>query len=490
MNSNFLLKKIIKYAKLNGFINQSSEIYGGISGIYDYGHYGILLKNNIKEYWWKSMVQLNKNIIGIDTSIILHPNVWIASGHKHLFYDLFIKDNITKKKYKIDWLIDNFFKLKIKKYIKEKKNIKILINKKNKIKNKIKDLIKKNKINNIKDIIEEYNICNPENGLLNWKEIIKIDLMFPIKLKNEKNFLRPETAQGIFINYFNYLNINKLKIPFGVAQIGKSFRNEIFSKKFIFRMKEFEQMEMQFFINPKEEKKWYEYWKNKRLNWHLSLGFKKKKYRFNNHENLSHYAKRATDIEFNFPYFGFKELEGIHSRSDFDLKNHYKLSKLSKKNFIFFDEKNKEKYFPYIIETSIGLDRLFLSIITSSLKEEIITENKKRTFLKIPEFLSPIKVAIFPLIKKEELIKIGKKIFNKLKFYYNSIYEEKNTIGKRYVKQDLIGTPLCITIDDESITKETVTIRKRDNMKQIRIPIKEIKKYIKKFTIEEALKKL
>ncbi|WOX79368.1 glycine--tRNA ligase [Candidatus Shikimatogenerans bostrichidophilus] len=459
------LKIIINHAKLYGFIFKSSEIYNGIKSIYDYGPQGIEMKNNIKKFWWNYMVKYRDNIVGIESSILMNNKVWKASGHINNFNELFIINYIDNKIYIIDKL---FYKIINKKIIENKKKIKLIFYYylKNKKINKLNLFLKK--------IIKKNNLSKK----FKWKNINNINLMFKTKLNslnNEKfTYLRPETAQGIFVNIKNVKNSNRLKIPFGIAQIGKSFRNEIISKQFIFRTREFEQMEMQFFIYPGQEKKWYKYWLKSRLKWHYYL-INKKKYKLKIHKNLSHYCKFATDIEFKI-FNKFKELEGIHFRKNYDLKNH---NKLSKKNLYFYDNKEKNKYIPYVIETSLGLDRLFYSIFTNSLKIENIN-NKKRIYLKLPKFISPIKIAIFPIIKNTQIINISKNIFNNLKYNFTTIYDENKSIGKRYKIQDSLGTPYCITIDFITLKNNTVTIRFRDTMKQIRCKINKLIKYFKK----------
>ncbi|MGX7592397.1 glycine--tRNA ligase [Candidatus Karelsulcia muelleri] len=471
------LKEIVSHAKQYGFVFPSSEIYDGINAIYDYGQYGIYLKNNIKEYWWKSMIQINKNIIGLETSILMHPKIWKASGHVYKFKEIFLSNEDTKKSYRLDLLIENYFKKN--NYLNKdlKKNIIKYIDKKLKINEKEKIL----------KIINKMKILNPKNKeRTKWTKIYEYNLMFKIPLKehdgNKKFYLRPETAQGIFTNFLNVLNSSKIKIPFGIAQIGKVFRKEIIARQFIFRMREFEQMEMQFFIHPKQEEKWLEYWKKKRLRWHLSLGLGEKKYRVYEHEQLAHYANKAYDIQFKYP-FGFKELEGVHSRTNFDLKNH---EKYSKKKIRVFD--NKKSYMPYIIETSVGLDRIFLAVFSSCLKKETI--KKERIILKIHPALSPIKAAIFPLIRDKRLMAYAKDIYKKLKIYFILTYEDKDSIGKRYRRQDAIGTPICVTIDFKTLKDKCVTMRFRDKMLQKRVLIKDLKREIKKETSMNKLLKL
>ncbi|WP_185877871.1 glycine--tRNA ligase [Blattabacterium cuenoti] len=475
---NNFIKFLVSHSKSYGFIFPSSDIYGGINAIYDYGQYGIELKNNIKEFWWKSMTYLNDNIVGIDSSILTHSDIWKSSGHIDEFKELLIDNKNSKKRYRVNILIENY----INKIFYNNHN------KKNKILIRLNKSLKKKDLSDIIKLINELDIYDPISKNKKdkyWTNMHFFNMMFEIK--NSKNlFLRPETAQGIFCNFINVQKSSRMKIPFGIAQIGKSFRNEIVARQFLFRLREFEQMEMQFFIYPKDEKKWYKYWINKRLKWHLLLNLGKNQYRLINHKNLAHYATLGVDIEFNFP-FGFRELEGIHSRRDFDLKQH-ELS--TNKKFIVNDGK-KNKYIPYVIETSLGLDRLFMAILTSSLKEEKLKNGKKRIVLKIPPYLSPVKAAILPLVKKDGLLEITKKIFNNEKVNHKIIYDCKDSIGKLYRKQDAIGTPLCFTVDYETIENNTVTMRYRDNMLQERIHIKEISQKIESKTgLKNILEKL
>lgn len=485
---------IISHAKLYGFIFPSSEIYDGISAIYDYGPYGTLLKNNIKDYWWKSMVQLHKNIVGIDSSILMNPIIWKASGHIDAFNDPLIDNKDSRRRYRADILVEEFcdkIEYKINKISEKAKNIlgtsfderffldtpqiSDLKIKKENILNRLAIYMKKKNINDIRGLIEELEIKETESGSKRWTNVREFNLMFKTYFGSQTKdslelYLRPETAQGSFVNFSNVNKSTGMKIPFGIAQIGKAFRNEIIARQFIFRMREFEQMEMQFFVSPAFEKEWFEYWKKVRFKWHLSLTTEPNFYRFHDHDKLAHYANSATDIEFLFP-FGFKEIEGIHSRTDFDLKNH---QKFSGKKLQYFDLKCNKHYTPYTIETSIGLDRMFLGLFTSSLKEEEFSKGNFRRVLKLPKILSPIKAAIFPLLKRDGLPELAEKIFNELKCKYMVIYDSNESIGKRYRKQDAIGTPICFTVDYKSLLDYTVTIRHRDNMKQNRLSINKI----------------
>ncbi|MFL2638724.1 MAG: glycine--tRNA ligase [Flavobacteriaceae bacterium] len=503
-------KKVISHAKEYGFIFQSSEIYDGLSAVYDYGQNGTELKNNIKEYWWKSMVQLNENIVGLDSSILMHPKIWKASGHVDAFNDPLIDNKDSNKRYRADVLIEEYIskiEFKIEKEIKKAKKrfgnefnesqflkTSDRVNKYKtqiqSIKNNFTKAMEKDDLPGLKKIIENLEISCPVSGSNNWTDVKQFNLMFGTKLGSSSEnamdlYLRPETAQGIFVNFLNVQKTSRLKIPFGIAQIGKAFRNEIVARQFIFRMREFEQMEMQFFVKPGTQKDWYEKWKDQRMKWHLSLGLSKENYRFHDHEKLAHYADAACDIEFNFP-FGFKELEGIHSRTDFDLSNH---EKFSNKKLKYFDPINNESYIPYVLETSIGLDRMFLAVFSNALCNEELGDGSFRTVLKLPQILSPIKVAVLPLLKKDGLPELAKQILDKIKLDFSTIYDEKDAIGRRYRRQDALGTPFCLTIDHQSLSDNTYTLRERDSMKQERLSLENIIKRIEsKYSFKNWLK--
>ena len=492
-------KKIISHSKEFGFIFPSSEIYDGLSATYDYGQNGVELKNNIKKYWWRSMVQMHENIVGIDAAIFMHPNTWKASGHIDAFNDPLIDNKDSKKRYRADVLIeDHILKIenKINKEIQKAKkrfgeefneqtfietNQNVLRRQKNieSITNKMENAFNSDDLNSIYELIVKLEIICPVSGTKNWTSVKQFNLMFQTELgsvsgESASIFLRPETAQGIFVNYLNVQKTGRKKIPFGIAQIGKAFRNEIIARQFIFRMREFEQMEMQFFISPGTQEKWYNHWKENRMNWHKSLGIAEESLRFHEHIKLAHYADAACDIEFKYP-FGFKELEGIHSRTDFDLKQH---ENLSKKKLRYFDPEKNESYIPYVIETSIGLDRMFLALLSHSLKEEELKDGTFRTVLSLPYSLAPTKAAILPLVKKDGLSEKAKVIFNSLKAIFNCSYDEKDSIGKRYRRNDALGTPFCITVDYETSKNNSVTVRERDSMSQERIKIDELSKFI------------
>ena len=489
-------KKVISHAKEYGFVFPSSEIYDGLSAVYDYAQNGVALKNNIREYWWKSMVQLHENIVGIDAAIFMHPTTWKASGHVDAFNDPLIDNKDSKKRYRADVLVEDYcakIEVKIEKEVKKAAkrfvedfdkpqflatNTRVLAyqGKIDSILKRLGKSLENEDLADVKALIEELEIACQESGSRNWTEVKQFNLMFGTKLGASAEstmdlYLRPETAQGIFVNFFNVQKTSRMKVPFGIAQTGKAFRNEIVALQFIFRMREFEQMEMQFFVRPGTEMEWYEKWKEKRLAWHKSLGFDESNYRFHDHEKLAHYANAAADIEFNFP-FGFKELEGIHSRTDFDLKQH---EEFSGKKLQYFDPELGENYVPYVVETSIGLDRMFLAILSKSLVNETLEDGSQRTVLKLPAFLAPNKVAILPLLKKDGLPEKAREVMDLLKFDHMVLYDEKDAIGKRYRRQDAAGTPLCVTVDHKSLEDNSVTVRFRDTMEQIRIPISELK---------------
>jgi glycyl-tRNA synthetase len=467
-----LFKKVVSHAKEYGFVFPSSEIYDGLGAVYDYGQNGTELKNNLRQYWWKAMVHMHENIVGIDAAIFMHPKTWKASGHIDGFSDPMIDNKDSKKRYRADQLLED----KIARYEKDGKTQKAA-----QLQQELDQALTDNNLLQLKALIEQHEIACPICGTRNWTDVRQFNLMFSTEMGAmaegaDKIYLRPETAQGIFVNFLNVQKTGRMKIPFGIAQTGKAFRNEIIARQFIMRMREFEQMEMQFFIRPGTQKQWYEYWKEARMNWHNKLGLGDAKYRFHDHVKLAHYADAAVDIEFEFP-FGFKELEGIHSRTDFDLRNH---QELSGKKLHYFDAELDEtgkpygNYIPYVIETSVGLDRLFLSVLCATYTEEQVISGEQtdtRVVLRIPPALAPYKVAVFPLTKKDGLPEVARTIIDQLKLDFNCFYEEKDAIGKRYRRQDAIGTPFCITVDHQTLEDQTVTIRHRDSMLQERIAI-------------------
>ncbi|MEI7596020.1 MAG: glycine--tRNA ligase [Bacteroidota bacterium] len=510
-NNEDKFKSIVSHAKEYGFVFPSSEIYDGLSAVYDYGQLGVELKNNIKNYWWKSMVQFHENIVGIDSAIFMHPTIWKASGHVDAFNDPLIDNKDSKKRYRADVLVeDHIAKIegKIEKevekaakrfgetfdkdmYIATNPRVKEYADKIAEIRARFFPALERNDLDEVKKVIEDLEIVCPISGTRNWTEVRQFNLMFSTQMGSLSEgstdlYLRPETAQGIFVNYINVQKTGRMKIPFGIAQIGKAFRNEIVARQFIFRMREFEQMEMQYFVRPGEEMKWYEYWKEHRMKWHLALGISNENYRFHDHDKLAHYANAAADIEFNFP-FGFKELEGIHSRTDFDLTAH---QNFSSKKLQYFDPELNESYVPYVVETSIGVDRMFLAILSNSYVEEKLEDGSERVVLRIPPVLAPIKAAIFPLIKKDGLPEKAREIMDELMFDFMCQYDDKDAIGRRYRRQDAIGTPYCITVDHQTLEDNMVTIRERDSMTQERVLISDLKSIIdKKVSIKNLIRK-
>ena len=501
---NDAFKKLVAHAKEYGFIFPSSEIYDGLGAVYDYGPYGVLLKNNIKEYWWRSMVQMHQNIVGLDAAIFMHPTTWKASGHVDAFNDPLIDNKDSKKRYRADQLVEGYIEkieAKMEKEVaKGRKRFGESFDEKQfrethprvvqyatrirELQERLGQLLSEGDLEGLKNMIEELEIADPETGSRNWTEVRQFNLMFATQLgavagEGGKLYLRPETAQGIFVNFLNVQKTTRQKIPFGIAQIGKAFRNEIVARQFIFRMREFEQMEMQFFVRPGTEMEWYNYWKETRMNWHKKLGTPDSELRFHDHDNLAHYANAAVDIEYRFP-FRFRELEGIHSRTDFDLSSH---EQHSGKKLRYFDPETKETYVPYVVETSIGCDRMFLAVLSGALQEESVrgAEGKEssRDVLKLPPALAPVKCAILPLKRNEErLTKTAREIFDRLKRSFYCQYDDTGSIGKLYRRQDAIGTPYCITVDFETLDDQTVTLRERDSLQQERIPIDQLEKVI------------
>ena len=512
MTQEELFKILVAHCKEYGFIFPSSEIYDGLGAVYDYGQLGAELKSNIKRYWWEAMTKLHENIVGIDSAIFMHPRIWEASGHVGAFNDPLIDNKDSKKRYRADVLIEEYIgKLedKIAKDVEKGKkkfgesfneeqflatNPNVLRSqaKIDEVRKRMADALNANDLTELRQIIVDCEIACPISGTKNWTDVRQFNLMFSTQLgsvSGESNiiYLRPETAQGIFVNYLNVQKTGRMKIPFGIAQIGKAFRNEIVARQFIFRMREFEQMEMQFFIKPGTELDWFAKWKENRMAWHQALGMGAENYRFHDHDKLAHYANAATDIEFRFP-FGFKELEGIHSRTDFDLGNH---QKFSGKKIQYFDPELGENYVPYVVETSIGVDRMVLAVLSHSYKEEQLENGETRVVMSIPAPLAPVKVAVLPLVKKDGLPELAREIMGELIYDFNCQYDEKDSIGKRYRRQDAIGTPFCITVDHESLNDRCVTVRHRDTMEQQRVKIEDLHSIIsKEVNLSNILKKL
>lgn len=511
-----MFKKLIAHCKEYGFIFPSSELYDGLSAVYDYGQLGVELKNNIKKYWWEAMVLLNENIVGLDSAIFMHPEIWKASGHVGSFNDPLIDNKDSKKRYRADTLIEDLIQkleAKIDKEITKARkrfgdsfdekmyretNPRVKNNqaKIDEIRERYVKAMDNNDLKDIKQIIVDNEIADPVSGSKNWTDVRQFNLMFETKLGSVSEdansiYLRPETAQGIFVNFLNVQKTSRQKIPFGIAQIGKAFRNEIVARQFTFRMREFEQMEMQFFVKPGTELEWFEHWKEKRMRWHEALGVDSSKLRYHEHDKLAHYANAAFDIEFEFP-FGFKEVEGIHSRTDFDLSQH---QQFSGRKVQYFDQELNESYVPYVVETSIGLDRTILMILSNAYTEEYVEkENSKgenRVVLKIPPVLAPVKLAVLPLVRKDGLPEIAREIIDELKYEFNCQYDEKDSIGRRYRRQDAIGTPFCITIDHDTLKDKTVTLRYRDSMEQDRVKIPELLDIMReKVSLRKLLEKI
>ncbi len=507
-----VFKKLVSHCKEYGFVFPSSDIYDGLGAVYDYGQNGVELKNNIKQYWWQSMVLLHDNIVGIDSAIFMHPTIWKASGHVDAFNDPLIDNRDSKKRYRADVLIEDQIAKYDEKINKEvakaaKKygeafneeefrstNARVLEHqaKRDALHERYSKAMNANDLAELRQIILDEEIVCPISGTKNWTEVRQFNLMFTTEMGSTadgamKVYLRPETAQGIFVNYLNVQKTGRMKIPFGIAQIGKAFRNEIVARQFIFRMREFEQMEMQFFVKPGTELDWFKKWKEIRLKWHKALGFGDDHYRYHDHEKLAHYANAATDIEFLMP-FGFKEVEGIHSRTNFDLSQH---EKFSGKSIKYFDPEINESYTPYVIETSIGVDRMFLSVMSAAYHEEKLENGETRVVLKLPAALAPVKLAVMPLVKKDGLPEKAREIVNDLKFHFNCQYDEKDSIGKRYRRQDAIGSPYCITIDHQTLEDNCVTLRNRDTMEQERVAIADLNNIIAdKVSITSLLKTL
>lgn len=511
-----VFKKIVSHCKEYGFVFPSSDIYDGLGAVYDYGQNGVELKNNIKQYWWQSMVLLHENIVGIDAAIFMHPTTWKASGHVDAFNDPLIDNRDSKKRYRADVLIEDQiakYEEKINKEIAKaakkfgdsfdeqkfrETNPRVLEHqqKRDALHQRYSDAMNAGDLNELKQIILDEGIVCPISGTHNWTDVRQFNLMFKTEVGSTAEgsstiYLRPETAQGIFVNYLNVQKTGRMKLPFGIAQIGKAFRNEIVARQFIFRMREFEQMEMQFFVRPGSELEWFKKWKETRMSWHQALGFGAENYRFHDHEKLAHYANAATDIEYKFP-FGFKEVEGIHSRTDFDLKRH---QEFSGKKLQYFDPELNESYVPYVVETSIGVDRMFLQILSAAYKEEEIVKEDgskdARVVLKLPPALAPIKLAVMPLVKKDGLPEKAEEIMKLLRLDFRCQYDEKDSIGKRYRRQDAIGTPFCITVDHQTLEDNAVTIRYRDTMEQERVAIDQLYDILKKKTdLREILKEV
>ena len=469
-----VFKKLVSHCKEYGFVFPSSEIYDGLGAVYDYGQYGVELKNNIKKYWWDSMTLLHENVVGIDSAIFMHPTIWKASGHVDAFNDPLIDNKDSKKRYRADVLIEDHLGKIEEKMNKEvakaakkfgdafdeakfrETNPRVLEHqaKWNEIHERYSKAMNESNFEDLRQLILDCEIVCPISGTRNWTEVRQFNLMFSTDMGSTadgatKIYLRPETAQGIFVNFLNVQKTGRMKIPFGIAQIGKAFRNEIVARQFIFRMREFEQMEMQFFVRPGEEIEWFKKWKSTRLKWHQALGLGDEKYRYHDHE------------------------------------------KFSGKKIQYFDPELNQSYTPYVIETSIGVDRVFLSIMAGSYCEETLANGESRVVLKLPAALAPIKLAVLPLVKKDGLPEKAEEIINMLRFDFRCQYDEKDSIGKRYRRQDAIGTPYCITVDHDTLKDNCVTIRFRDTMEQERVSIDKLHDIItEKVSMKNLLKKV
>ncbi len=465
-----LFEKIISLSKRRGFIFQSSEIYGGLAATYDYGPLGVELKRNVTAIWWQDMVYRNENVVGLDSAIMMHPKVWEASGHVDAFNDPLIDDKTSNVRYRADQLIEGY----IERLRKKKKGEKA-------------DVIYQRLIAALNDedmpgalyrIIHDEEIKSPDSGTFNWTEVRQFNLMFttylgPLGDSDSKIYLRPETAQGIFVNFHNVRESARKQIPFGIAQIGKAFRNEIVARQFVFRTREFEQMEMQYFVKPGQQMEAFERWRETRMNWHVNNGVRASKLRWHEHVKLAHYADAAFDIEYEFP-IGWQEIEGIHSRTDFDLQAHMKHSG---KKLEYFDPQTQERYIPYVVETSAGVDRTVLTLLCEAYREEEVN-GEQRNLLKFHPKLAPIKAAVFPLVKKDGMLEVAHRIKNDLQALFNTAYDEKGAIGRRYRRMDEVGTPFCVTVDGETLEDGTVTVRERDSMAQERIAQDRVAGYI------------
>ncbi len=451
MSQTVSMEKIVSFCKRRGFVYQSSEIYGGIRSSYDYGPLGVEMKRNIREEWWRTMVYLRDDVVGIDTAIIMHPRVWEASGHVETFNDMLVESRTSGRRYRADHLIEEATGIDAEGMSPEEMT---------------------------RLIREDPRIKDPVDGGRDFTEVRPFNLMFetytgPVKSPENLAYLRPETAQGIFVNFKNVLQTSRVKVPFGIAQIGKSFRNEITPGNFIFRTREFEQMEMEFFVEPGTDEEWHEYWIEERYRWYTRLGIRPENLRLYEHpkEKLSHYSKRTVDIEYNFPFAGWSELEGIANRTDYDLRRH---SEYSGERLEYFDQAKNESYIPYVIEPAAGVDRVLLALLVDAYHEEEV-RGERRTVLRLHPRIAPTKAAVFPLTKKEPVSTVARRLYDDLKGDYRIFYDDSGSIGRRYRRQDEAGTPFCVTVDFDTLEDKKVTIRDRDTMEQERIPIEAVR---------------
>ena len=455
------LDQIVSLCKRRGFIFPSSEIYGGLGATYDYGPLGVELKRNVRERWWRAMVYAHDNIEGVDAAILMRPEVWKASGHVDAFHDPLIDDKASKRRYKADQLIEGHVERLRTKGDEERADLVY--------KRLVEALHAEDSCRALHAIIIEEEIRAPDSGAFDWTEVRQFNMMFetyvgPVTGPDNKIYLRPETAQGIFVNFHNTRETARLQLPFGIAQVGKAFRNEIVARQFIFRMREFEQMEMQYFVKPGAQSDAYEAWKDKRLRWHIDNGVPEAKLRWHEHEKPAHYADAAVDIQYEFP-IGWQEIEGIHSRTDYDLTRH---QEFSGKKMQVFDAQANERYVPYVVETSAGLDRTILMLLCEAYHEEEVG-GVRRVVMRFAPSMAPIKAGVFPLVKKEGMPEVARAILADLQRRWKVFYDERGSIGKRYRRMDEAGTPLNITVDGETLTDGTVTVRDRDTLAQHRI---------------------
>ena len=449
------MDKIVAFCKRRGFVYQSSEIYGGIRSSYDYGPLGVEMKRNIKEEWWRRMVHMREDMVGLDSAIIMHPRVWEASGHTATFNDMLVESRTSKRRYRADHLIEDATGIDAEGLSPEQLT---------------------------KIIQEDERIKDPVDGGRDFTPVRPFNTMFetymgPVKTPENLTYLRPETAQGIFVNFKNVLQTSRVKVPFGIANIGKSFRNEITPGNFIFRTREFEQMEMEFFVEPGTDEAWHEYWIGQRFDWYLDLGLDPNKLRKREQtvEQKAHYATRGVDIEYNYPFGGWSELEGIANRTDYDLKKH---AQHSGENLEYFDQSTGERYVPYVVEPAVSPDRIMLAFLVDAYTEEEV-KGEARTVLKLHPRIAPTKAAVFPLSKKEPVSTIARELYDDLKGDYRLFYDDSGSIGRRYRRQDEAGTPFCVTVDFDTIEDKQVTIRDRDTLEQERVPIAAVRDRLK-----------
>ena len=465
------MEKLVSLSKRRGFVFQSSEIYGGLASCWDYGPLGVELKRNIKDQWWNTMTKTHDNIVGLDAAIMMNPKVWEASGHVQSFNDPMIDDKTSKIRYRADHLIEGYIKSLQKKGKTEESE---------RVHKEYETALNNEPVTkNLYDLIIKEEIKSPDSGAFNWTEVRQFNLMFHSPLGAVADgssivYLRPETAQGIFVNFHTVRESSRMKIPFGIAQIGKAFRNEIVKGNFVFRMIEFEQMEMQYFIKPGTQMETFKAWQEERMNWYIErLGIQKEKLSWYKHDQLAHYADAAYDIKYEFP-FGVEEIEGIHSRTDFDLSRH---QEYSGKSLEYYDQDSKERYIPYVVETSAGCDRLFLTVLADAYSEDEI-DGENRVCLRFKPSIAPVKAAVLPLMKKEGMPDIAMSLVKDLQQTFYVQYDESGSIGKRYRRQDEIGTPFCFTVDHDTLQDQTVTVRYRDSANQERIGIDSVKTFL------------